>query len=164
MDLVYKEITHDFDISALSNLANKIWNIHYPPIIGREQVDYMLKKMYSIESLRDQIVKEDHKFIGAYINGEMLAFISYNETSKDNYFIHKLYVDTGSHGKGVGKALYEYVFKDKNIKTIRLTVNRHNVKAINFYFKIGFIIEKTIEIEIGEGFVMNDFVMLYKNN
>ncbi len=164
MDLIYKEITNDYDISALSNLANKIWNIHYPSIIGERQVEYMLEKMYSLESLRNQIIKEDHKFIGAYLHEEMVAFISYYEMGEDNYFIHKLYVNAGIHGKGIGRALYEHVFRDKIVKSIRLTVNRHNVNAINFYFKMGFNIEKTIDIDIGEGFVMNDFLMIYKNN
>jgi ribosomal protein S18 acetylase RimI-like enzyme len=47
-------------------------------------------------------------------------------------------------------------------KTIRLTVNRQNFKSINFYFKLGFKIEKVADFDIGNGYFMNDFVMLWK--
>jgi ribosomal protein S18 acetylase RimI-like enzyme len=46
-------------------------------------------------------------------------------------------------------------------QSIRLTVNRENYKAINFYFKLGFKIEKVADFDIGQGYVMNDFVMLW---
>lgn len=162
MELIFKEIKSDHDISELSVLASKIWNTHYPSIIGQKQVDYMLEKMYSIKSLKDQIHKKNNKFISASKDDKMVGFISYSKEDEENFFIHKLYVNTDIHNRGIGRALYDYVFKDKNLKTIRLTVNRQNVKAINFYFKMGFIIEKIIDIDIGDGFVMDDFVMVYR--
>lgn len=162
MKLTFKEIKSESGIKELSSLASKIWNSHYPAIIGQKQVDYMLDKMYSIESLTKQILEESNIFIGAYLSNKMIGFISYSKTSEEDYFLHKLYINTDIHRKGIGKALFDYAFENKNLKTIRLTVNRQNVKAINFYFKIGFVIEKIIDIDIGEGYVMDDFVMLYK--
>ena len=47
---------------------------------------------------------------------------------------------------------------------VRLTVNRKNFKAINFYFKQGFIIEEVKDFDIGNNYEMNDFIMLYKRN
>ena len=44
-------------------------------------------------------------------------------------------------------------------KTYTLTVNRQNYKSINFYFKNGFIINEIADFDIGNGYVMNDFVM-----
>lgn len=162
MELTFKRIKSGRDVKELSKLATKIWNLHYPDIIGQKQVDYMLGKMYSEESLKDQLLIKNNVFIGAYVRKKMVGFISYSKTGDEEYFLHKLYIDTEIHRKGIGRALYDYTFGNKNYKTIRLTVNRQNVKAINFYFKIGFIIEKTIDIDIGDGFFMNDFVMLYK--
>jgi ribosomal protein S18 acetylase RimI-like enzyme len=89
--------------------------------------------------------------------GYWVLGISYSKTDDEDYFIHKLYVNTEIHSKGIGRALYNYVFENIKPKTIRLTVNRKNFKAINFYFKLGFIIEKLIDIDIEHGFVMNDF-------
>lgn len=163
MELIFKEIKSgsDEDLKELSKLAQRIWNVHYPPIIGHAQVDYMLGNIYSIESLKRQINIERNIIYGAYSENEMTGFIAYSKTGPEEYFIHKLYVNTDSHRKGIGRSLFEFVLKNLKPKRIRLTVNRENYTAINFYFKIGFIIEKIIDIDIGEGFFMNDFVMLY---
>lgn len=158
----FKELKDQQDLHELSELAVKVWNSYYPPIIGQQQVDYMLDKFYSIDSLLEQINEKEHTFIGAYIDKVMIGFISFNMTGDDEYFIHKLYVDTGIHGKGIGKALFDHVFSGKKFDAIRLTVNRQNIGAINFYFKKGFIIEKVTDIDIGNGFFMNDFIMVLK--
>ncbi len=165
MELIFREIKSGIEsnLIELNFLAHKIWNAHYPPIIGQAQVNYMLGKFYSLESLKDQMKNEKHIFIGAYLKNVLVGFISYSKTGGEDYFIHKLYVNTGIHRKGTGRALFNHVFGDMKFKTIRLTVNRQNCTAINFYFKIGFIIEKIIDIDIGEGFFMNDFVMLFRS-
>ena len=165
MNLNFKEIkfAYNKELSELSNLAYKIWNAHYPSIIGQEQVDYMLGKFYSLESLRDQMENKKNIFIGAYMENEMAGFISYSQTGGEDYFIHKLYIKTETQRKGIGSELFRCMLENIKPKTIRLTVNRQNYKAINFYFKLGFTIEKIIDIDIKNGFVMNDFMMHYKS-
>lgn len=46
------------------------------------------------------------------------------------------------------------------IQTMKLTVNRRNIKAINFYFSRGFRIDHAADFDIGSGYFMNDFVMV----
>lgn len=157
----FRKVTDQSELMKLSDLASRIWNVHYPPIIGQKQVDYMLAMMYSQESLNEQI-KKGHTFIAAYDNEEMLGFLSYSKTSEKHFIIHKWYVDTALHGKGIGRGLFNAAFENIEYEEIRLTVNRQNIQAVNFYFKFGFTIEKVIDMDIGEGFVMNDFVMLLK--
>ena len=164
MDLTFREISTDTELKELALLAHRIWNDHYPPIIGQKQVDFMLERMYSLESLKDQIYNNNNIFICAFLRSEMVGFISYSKTNEDDYIIHKLYVNTKLHKRGIGRSLFSHVFGNMEFNTIRLTVNRQNYTAINFYFRIGFIIEKIIDIDIGEGFFMNDFVMLYINS
>lgn len=157
--ITFSEIKTDEQLNELAAIAGKIWNEHYPAIIGQIQVDYMLAKMYSVEALKEQIA-QGQKYIAAYDENDMLGFLSYSIKDEKDYFIHKWYVDVSKHSKGIGRGLFDYVFKDLDYNTIRLTVNRHNIQPINFYFKMGFKIEKIINIEIGEGFVMNDFMMI----
>jgi len=159
----YRIIKTDEEIEELSVLARKIWNIHYPPIIGQDQVNYMLELMYTKESLKKQIFEDENVFTGAFINDKIAGFISVSSKDGKNFFLHKLYVDPDLFQKGIGKGLFEHVFSEIDFDTIRLTVNRQNFKAINFYFKNGYKIEKIIDIDIGGGFVMNDFVMLFEN-
>jgi hypothetical protein len=45
-------------------------------------------------------------------------------------------------------------------KAMRLQVNRKNYKSINFYFKMGFVIEEVADFDIGDGYLMEDFVMV----
>jgi ribosomal protein S18 acetylase RimI-like enzyme len=69
-------------------------------------------------------------------------------------------VEAQEQGKGVGAQLLEYILdSNKNLETLELTVNRQNYKAINFYFKSGFVIKEVADFDIGEGYWMNDFVM-----
>ena len=37
------------DLNTVAELAKTIWNIHYVPIIGQEQVDYMLDSIYNYD-------------------------------------------------------------------------------------------------------------------
>ena len=71
--------------------------------------------------------------------------------------------DGDQHRKGIGSEIFNaiLVLMDQP-KTITLTVNRKNIKAINFYFKIGFTIKSAEDFDIGNGYYMNDFVMVKK--
>lgn len=165
MEITLKQVYEDKDLQTLETLAKKIWNIHYPPIIGQTQVDYMLDKFYSIEALKKQIHEDHNIFLCAYDEKEnMMGFLSYSTFDDKNFFIHKWYVDPFIHGKGIGRKLFSHIFDNTNFSTIRLTVNRQNIKTINFYFKLGFTIEKVVDIDIGEGYIMDDFQMIMKKN
>ncbi|MBS1518106.1 MAG: GNAT family N-acetyltransferase [Bacteroidetes bacterium] len=161
MKLTFKEINNDEDIKALSVIAAKIWREYYPPIIGADQVEYMLDLMYSFKSLKKQIREDKNIFTAAYLDGRMAGFISISHKGDKNYFLHKLYIDNGIQKKGIGKALLNKVFSKIDYETIRLTVNRQNINAVNFYFKNGFKIERVMDMDIGGGYVMNDFVMVF---
>jgi RimJ/RimL family protein N-acetyltransferase len=158
---IKKANQHDFEIIA--NLAKYIWNHHYVPIIGIEQVNYMLEKIYSKESLLEQISLKKHDFYLVVLNDLPVGFISISFENITDLWIHKFYISQDYQGKGFGeKVFYEIIKKINEPKQIRLTVNRQNYKSINFYFKLGFKIEKVADFDIGNGYFMNDFVMLKK--
>ncbi len=149
------------DILQIATLAEKIWRAHYTPIIGKDQVDYMLEKMYSAESLLQQL-QSGQQFFLAQINGRPIGYISVSEKEND-LFLHKFYVDTKEQGKGYGKLFFAGLLSlYPAMQTMRLQVNRMNFKTINFYFRLGFIIEEAKDFDIGNGFFMNDYVMLKK--
>lgn len=151
------------DLDKIIDLAHRIWNDHYPEIIGQEQVDYMLGKIYDKNSLMHQMQASDQFFIAQdEVEGKDLGFLSIKEISTGEFFINKLYVDTQLQRSGVGKGFLEFMIQNFNPQTIRLQVNRMNYKAINFYFKHGFVIEKVADFDIGDGYFMNDFVMIWR--
>lgn len=160
MELVFKKAGVS-DIPVIAQLADKIWKKHYPSIIPMSQVTYMLDRMYSPASIKQQM-DDGHEFTIVYDGEEALAYASVSGKA-NNYFLHKFYVDTEKHRKGVGRQLYDHlVSKLAKPGNIELTVNRQNIKAINFYFKIGFTIDRITDFDIGEGYFMNDFVMTMK--
>ena len=146
------------DALLISQLAEKIWREHYPLIISVAQIDFMLIDRYSPEVIEDDI-KRGEKYFLAYINHEPIAFASI-EWMEEYYYLHKLYVDVSKHRGGIGKQFFDYVLSQiDSSKPIKLQVNRQNFKAVNFYFKVGFIIESAGDFPIGGGYYMNDFVM-----
>ncbi len=159
MELEFKKASKA-DAEVIADLADKIWRKYYIDIISLEQIEYMLKKMYSIESLTQQM-DNGHQFMIAYKKGLPVASISISSTDNKNYFLHKFYVDTGLQREGVGSQLFGYVLSGiRSAETIELTVNRQNYKAINFYFKNGFRIKEVADFDIGDGYFMNDFIMI----
>ena len=50
--------------------------------------------------------------------------------------------------------------KIKQLKQIKLTVNKNNVDSLKFYEKVGFVKAEKILIDIGNGFVMDDYLMV----
>ncbi len=144
------------DLAQIQSMAQVIWNQHYPEIIGQEQVDYMLKHMYDLSSLNQQL-EQGHLFFLADNRG----FISIVQ-QEDGWFLNKLYVMPDTQRSGLGRELLDFVIQEFEIKTLRLQVNRQNYKAINFYFKYGFVIEKVADFDIGDGYQMNDFIMIMK--
>jgi len=152
------------DIPAIAMLANKVWHQHYPGIISVEQIIYMLDKMYSYDTIQEQM-QNGYVWLIAFSNNTPVGFLSMNETDKGNYYLNKLYVDTSIQRSGAGKFLLDKCIEwCENAKTIRLQVNRKNYTAINFYFKNGFLIEEVKDFDIGSGFFMKDFVMIKKFN
>lgn len=150
------------DIPAISQLAEKIWYQHYPSIISKKQIAYMLKKMYSHKSLMEQVNVKGHLFYLIRTEQGNVGFISVNPENEGNWFLNKFYIDQDIAGKGVGGAAFRELLKLLKPDEIRLTVNRQNFKAINFYFREGFKIEKVADFDIGGGYQMNDFVMVRK--
>ena len=122
----------------------------------------MLGRFYSSDSLSTQMM-DDQDFYFIQTDGEHLGFISFSEINPGEYFLNKFYIDTELHGKGMGTRAFHLLLANyPNAEIVKLQVNRFNVKPINFYFKLGFTIEKAADFDIGDGYFMNDFVMIWK--
>ncbi len=149
------------DIPVLRELADEIWKQHYPPIIGWEQTEFMLHKMYSESSLMEQM-QQGQLFYLIQTDGKANGFLSVSDQGEGHWFLNKYYLRPEIQGKGLGSFVFHRLLDELHPAEMRLTVNRQNYKSINFYFKNGFVIEKVADFDIGNGFFMNDFVMVRK--
>ncbi|MBL8005292.1 MAG: GNAT family N-acetyltransferase [Candidatus Kapabacteria bacterium] len=150
------------DISNISQIAINTWADAYKEILSDEQQEYMLNMMYSFDSLYHQM-NNSQTFLVAMSNEEIVGFLSYEVAynNRNALKIHKYYVLPTMQGNGVGSALLKYVESiatSQNIEIITLNVNRFN-KTIQHYLSKGFEITKSEDIDIGNGYLMEDFVM-----
>lgn len=148
------------DIPLIRDLSNKIWPQTYSTILTTEQIDYMLKMMYSEESLQQQM-KQQHEFIIVNDGVNPVGFASFSLIETGVYKLHKIYVLPQKQGKGTGRFVINEIIKAmirKGGTTLQLNVNRNN-KAKEFYEKLGFTVIKEEDIDIGNGYLMNDYVM-----
>ena len=60
--MIHLKLALEKDLTTITKLAHVIWNDHYVPIVGQEQVDYMLHKMYDHQSLEEQLNQKKHIF------------------------------------------------------------------------------------------------------
>ena len=147
------------DIPAIQLLARITWPPTYTPIIGIEQVEYMLDLFYSVPALLGQMQKQGHQFVLLEADGQPLGFASYSETAPGRFRLHKLYVLPALQGQGAGRLLLQEVEKRiAGAQSLELNVNRFN-PALGFYTKQGFRILRSEDIRIGSGYFMNDYVM-----
>lgn len=160
--MIVIEKNNDENFTQIRAIAQEVWPIAYGTILSQQQMDYMMEMMYSIPSLQKQAAT-DKEFILAMENDQAVGFASYefnyDGTSKTK--IHKIYILSNQQGKGIGKILVDYIkdeARKENQKTILLNVNKYNV-AQHFYKKIGFETISEEVIDIGNGYIMDDFVM-----
>jgi len=153
------------EMVVIQDLAQRIWPDTFKEILTQEQIEYMLEWMYNPETLKKQ-VEQGHLFYIISENKIPLGFIGIepNHPSAHQLKIHKLYVLPETQGSGLGKKLIQIAIDNasiRNISEIVLNVNRFN-KAVTFYQHLGFSISYEENIDIGNGFWMEDYVMTLK--
>jgi GNAT superfamily N-acetyltransferase len=149
-------------IYLIREIAEITWPIAFGEILNKQQLAYMIDMMYSQAVLEEQL-QNGHKFYLYFENNRAVGFmgIEKNYKSKNQLKIHKLYILPTEQGKGIGVKFLtfaENLCKKESISMLTLNVNRYN-KAVHFYEKYGFKNVKSENIEIGNGYLMEDFVM-----
>jgi len=152
------------DVPELLRLAEEIWRVHYSAILSQAQIEYMLGWMYAEETIRREIAKGLFWEL-AQLGVENVGYLSCElEQEKAELKLHKLYLLPSLHGHGFGQKMLRHV-KGKaaqlGARRIRLNVNKQNQKAIHAYQKSGFRVDRAVVNDIGQGFVMDDYEMVF---
>jgi len=154
------------DVSRIREIAELTWPETYRSIITPEQIEYMLNWMYSKEKIIEAIQASNQDFLVWEHEGKTLGFAGIEHRYQDKAItrLHKLYVLPETQGTGAGKQLLNAVIdeaKKNNAALLHLNVNKAN-KAVSFYQHVGFQIAEEEVLDIGNGFVMDDYIMTLK--
>jgi N-acetylglutamate synthase-like GNAT family acetyltransferase len=148
------------DIATIRDIANITWPVAYGSYISKAQLDYMLDMMYSSTSLLDQISK-GHQFYIAEQHSSPIGFASVSKEEENSCKLNKLYVLPTAQKTGAGKALLQksidYAISNA-ASCLYLQVNKQN-NAQHFYSKHGFTVREASILEIGGGYIMDDYIM-----
>lgn len=148
------------DIPLIRQLADQIWPQTYAEILSPEQLSYMMKMMYSEDALRQQM-QQSNEFALLYEDTQAIGFASVSQSGPTEFKLQKLYVLPSWQGKGAGRFLVDQIVKairTRGATSLRLNVNRHNHAKL-FYEKLGFSVVGEEDIDIGQGYFMNDYIM-----
>ena len=162
MDTITFSALQPTEIDSLILLARRIWHAHYPGIISAEQIDYMLERGYTPSVILDEMEHQGIIWLAIKDGTTMIGLISVGPYGDGTMKLHKLYLLPEYHGMGVGSralAEVERIAQRQKAATLLLNVNRHNTKAINAYKRAGWHIADEVILDIGNGYVMNDFIM-----
>lgn len=150
-------------LKTIQEIAYQTWLVTYGEILSKAQLDYMLDTFYSEEALNDNLTKKGHHFLMLNDAAICLGFASYEHDylNKTCTKLHKLYLLPEAQGKGFGKLLLDkvaFLAIINKSEVLSLNVNRFN-KAFAFYQKMGFEIVDEEDLEIGHGYLMEDYKM-----
>ncbi|HZX95402.1 MAG TPA: GNAT family N-acetyltransferase [Myxococcales bacterium] len=150
----------DGELELVSQLAGSIWRAYYPSIISREQIEYMLARMYDVTQLRKDV--ERGVIYELVFDGERaIGFCGY-ERLEGELKLHKLYLEVSEHGRGIGSFALRHVEDEarrRGVPVVVLGVNRFNARALRAYERNGYNLRHELKTDIGGGFVMDDFIL-----
>ena len=158
--LIIRSVKKEEQIQQLAELASQIWNEYFVKILSDEQITYMIEKFQSVSAITKQIQEGYHYYF--IINDiEIIGYFGACKQEDNTMFLSKLYLVKEQRGKGHASQVFRFVQEKALVQgcsSIWLTVNRHNQQAIAVYEHLGMQRIREQVADIGNGFVMDDFV------
>lgn len=148
-------------IEALAICAKEIWNEYFITIISQAQIDYMVEKFQSIAALTKAINENHYTYYMICDHDIPIAYCGI-QIQENRLFLSKLYVKKAYRGQGYASLLLDTCMKYAKkhcCDTIYLTCNKYNDKTLSIYNHKGFSIIDAQENEIGNGFIMDDYIL-----
>lgn len=152
------------DFGTVAALAETIWRSHYPTMISMAQIDFMLAGRYTPERLSRYLDAADCWLELLTVDGVAVGYCSYALTdTAQEMKLQELYLLPDYRGCGLGSFMLRHVetqARRRGCTALILTVNKGNTDAIAVYRHAGFNVREEAVFDIGNGFVMDDYVMV----
>lgn len=151
------------DFDTIAALARTIWLAHYTSIISKEQIEYMLGGRFTAGNLARYLDAPDRWMNVLRVDGEVVGYCSHSLTPTPREMkLEQLYLLPRLHGRGLGKLMMEHIenhARALGCDTLMLQVNKRNTTAASVYFRSGFTVREEVVIDIGNGYVMDDYIL-----
>lgn len=152
-------------VATVAALAHQIWYEYYVPLIGRAQVDYMVARFQNAPAMQAQIDQGYEYFLVQRSlesgNWADIGYCAIEEQPGRVMFLSKFYLHHAARGSGTGRRCMEFLeglARRRGLSLLWLTVNKGN-PAVQAYQRLGFQIAAELVMDIGGGFVMDDYRM-----
>lgn len=139
------------------------WPSTYRGIIPEAQIGYMIERMYSPETIRGETAAGSPFYL-LRADGRDAGICSFDLAKRgtgNSAELHKIYLLPAWRGRGIGNWLLAEMAaraKAAGASSMWLRVNKLNLRAQKAYKAAGFSNVRAVCTDIGEGFVMDDFV------
>lgn len=150
------------DIQTTSNFAKNVFIDYYIDLIGLDQATYMANLFLSEQAIAN-LMKDNAVFKIVKQDNQIIGFYEYKKED-ERIFLSKLYVDKNYRHSKVGSFMFNdlcTIAKNEGVKSIYLTVNKHNIPSYNIYLHWGFKVINSVVNDIGNNYVMDDYIMEY---
>ena len=148
-------------VAAVARMAREVWDEYYVPLIGRAQVDYMVARFQTAEAMQAQI-DSGYEYFQIRQSDAAIGYAAIrHDAAERRVFISKLYLLLAHRKSGAGRRsleLIERLARERGATLLWLTVNKGN-PSVRAYERLGFRIAEAIVMDIGGGFVMDDYRM-----
>lgn len=154
---------NDEMLKEVASAANVIWHEYFPFLLSDEQIDYMVDKFQSFDAIKEQTKHEHYKYYQVLIDEKMVGYIGL-KFEPDRLFLSKLYLKKEARGNDYASKMMDFVFdvaRKQCYESVYLTCNKYNENSLKVYVKKGFKRIDEAVIDIGNGFVMDDYIYEY---
>ena len=152
------------EVEEIASLARDIWQQHYAAIISPAQIDFMLAERYSQPRMIEELDRVGIWWDQLWVDGSRAAFASYHLSGVPGEMkLDKLYVHPSQQRHGLGGMLITHISdqaRSQHCERLILAVNKQNIQAIAAYQKHGFVVRESVQVDIGQGFIMDDYIMI----
>lgn len=151
----------DHKLRRTAEMAIDIWHECFEGVISDEQIDYMVENFQSFAAIKKQVGSENYEYFNFVLDGTRIGYFAVAAQPDNTMMLSKLYMYKEYRGNGYAKKAFEFIkdlARQKGCKSIWLTVNRHNYGAMKVYEAFGMKVIREQVTDIGNGFVMDDYV------
>lgn len=149
------------EIEQVAAIAGQVWREYYSSILTTGQIEYMLERFQSVEAVSEQIAKGGYQYYLLGNGDENFGYFAIKQEG-ESLFLSKYYMQKCYRGRGYASAGFDFIEKfaaGRALASVWLTVNKGNEKSISIYKHRGYVIVKEQVADIGNGFVMDDYIM-----